>query len=96
MHTHTRQYTHTNTHTHTHTHTHIYIYIYIYIYFPRIIRRDYDQATVKYIDKQHGVSATNLVLLVNSNGISVSSVPTNDTSTPNSVPTISTLDITHL
>jgi len=46
---------------------------------PRIIRRDFNQATVIYIDKQHGVNATNLVHLVNSNGIYVCSVPTNDT-----------------
>ncbi|KAK2144742.1 hypothetical protein LSH36_734g01020 [Paralvinella palmiformis] len=58
---------------------------------PRIIRRDYNQAKVKYVDKLHGVSTTNLVHLINSTGISVSSVPTNGTSTPNSVSTISTL-----
>jgi len=34
---------------------------------------------------------TNLVHIVNSNGISISSVRTNDSSTPNSVSTISTL-----
>ena len=58
---------------------------------PRIIRRGYNQAKVKYVDKLHGVSATNLVHLVNSNGLYVSSVPTNGTSVPNSVSTISTL-----